>query len=151
MAYMSQERKKQIAVAIKAVAKKYGFGGRDITVGVNHHSTLVVNIFKGPLDFLGAAQRFNDYLADRRGQDSRTVGTYLQVHHTWAEDHMREIGETVIANFYKELIEAIYSTGYYNNSDAMIDYFDHDFYIDINVGKWDRPYVCYAEEMLEAA
>ena len=151
MAYMSQERKKKIAVQVKAVAKKYGFGGRDITVGVRHGSTLVVNIFKGPLDFLGAAQRVNDEYARMRDQDPYPVGTYLQVHHTWAEDNMRKAGETVIADFYKELIEAIMSTGYYNNSDAMIDYFDHDFYIDINVGKWDRPYVCYAEEMLEAA
>jgi hypothetical protein len=27
----------------------------------------------------------------------------------------------------------------------MTDYFDHDFYIDINVGRWDRDYVCYGE------
>ena len=147
MAYMSQERKKVIAKNVKAVAKKYGFGGRDVTVGVRHHSSLVVNIFRGPLDFLGAAQRSNDEHARMRGCDSYPVGTYLQVHHTWAEDNMREIGETLIADFYKELIEAIYSTGYYNNSDAMIDYFDHDFYIDINVGRWDRPYVCTANEM----
>ena len=150
MAYMSQERKKEIAVNVKAVAKKYGFTGREVTVGVRHHSTLVVNIFGGPLDFLGAAQKSNDEYTRMRGEQSYPVGTYLQVHHTWAEDQMRKIGETVIADFYKELIEAIMSTGYYNNSDAMTDYFDHDFYIDINVGKWDRPYN-YREELKEAA
>ena len=45
MAYMSQERKKEIAVNVKKVAKAYGFAGREVTVGVHHHSTLVVNIF----------------------------------------------------------------------------------------------------------
>lgn len=151
MAYMSQERKKEIAVEVKKVAKKYGFTGREVTVGVNHHSTLVVNIFGGPLDFLGAAQKFNDELALRRGNESYPVGGYLQVYHGRAEEQMREIGETVIADFYKELVEAICSTGYYNNSDAMTDYFDHDFYIDINVGRWDRDYNYRNEEMAEAA
>ena len=151
MAYMSQERKKKIAVQVKAVAKKYGFTGREVTVGVNHHSTLVVNIFGGPLDFLGAAQKFNDDRAFRRGEQSYPVGGYLQVYHGRAEEQMRKIGETVIADFYKELVEAICSTGYYNNSDIMTDYFDHDFYIDINVGRWDRPYNYRNEEMLEAA
>ena len=151
MAYMTQERKKEIAVEVKKVAKKYGFTGREVTVGVDHHSTLVVNIFGGPLDFLGAAQKFNDELALRRGNESYPVGGYLQVYHGRAEEQMREIGETVIADFYKELVEAICSTGYYNNSDAMTDYFDHDFYIDINVGRWDRDYNYRNEEMAEAA
>jgi len=29
----------------------------------------------------------------------------------------------------------------YDNSDSMIDYFDTNFYMNIRVGKWDRPYV----------
>lgn len=147
MAYMSQERKKEIAKNVKAVAKAYGFGGRDITVGVHHHSSLVVNIFKGPLDFIGDAQKHNDEYARMRGEQSRPVGKYIQVNQyhceKWAID-------PVIKRFYGDLLAAIKSTGYYNNSDAQIDYFDHDFYIDINVGKWDRDYVCYGE-MQEAA
>ena len=65
MAYMSQERKKEIAKNVKAVAKSYGFGGRDITVGVQHHSSLVVNIFKGPLDFIGDINAYNREIAQR--------------------------------------------------------------------------------------
>ena len=33
---------------------------------------------------------------------------------------------------------------YYDNSDAMIDYFDTAFYVHINVGKWNKPYVLKA-------
>ena len=29
---------------------------------------------------------------------------------------------------------------YYNNDNAMIDYFDRSHYTDINVGKWNKPY-----------
>ena len=41
MAYISQEEKKVRLPAIKAVAKKFGM---KVTVGVKHHSTLVVNV-----------------------------------------------------------------------------------------------------------
>jgi len=44
MSYMSQEKKKQLAPAIKAVLKKYGVKG---SIGVRHHSSLVVNIKEG--------------------------------------------------------------------------------------------------------
>ena len=29
---------------------------------------------------------------------------------------------------------------YYDNSDAMIDYFDTAFYTNISIGKWNKPY-----------
>lgn len=143
MAYMSQERKKEIAKNVKAVAKKYGFGGRDVTVGVRHYSSLVVNIFRGPLDLLGDAQLHNDEIAKRRGQQSYPIGTNLQVNPYYCEE---TAFDPVIKQFYTELMAAIKSTGYYNNSDAQVDYFDHDFYIDINVGQWDRPYELKVEE-----
>ena len=31
---------------------------------------------------------------------------------------------------------------YYNNSDSMTDYFDIAYYTDINIGKWNKPYIC---------
>jgi len=33
---------------------------------------------------------------------------------------------------------------WYDNSDAMTDYFDTAYYMDINVGQWDKPYVLTA-------
>ena len=38
-------------------------------------------------------------------------------------------------------IAAMKGVGYYNNDDAMIDYFDRAFYININIGNWEKPYV----------
>ena len=51
MAYVSQEKKKELAPGIKAVLKKYGMKG---TLAVRHHSSLVCNIKRGKLDILGA-------------------------------------------------------------------------------------------------
>jgi hypothetical protein len=30
----------------------------------------------------------------------------------------------------------------YDNSDSMTDYFDVGHYVDLNIGKWDKPFVC---------
>ena len=30
---------------------------------------------------------------------------------------------------------------WYDTSDAMVDYFDTAYYVDINIGKWNKPYV----------
>ena len=54
MAYVSQEMKKDLAPQIKAVLKKYGLKG---SIGVRHHSSLVVNIKSGILDLVGASNR----------------------------------------------------------------------------------------------
>ena len=50
MAYVSQEDKKKLAVGIKRVLKKYNVKG---TIGVYHHSTIVVRLRSGDLDILG--------------------------------------------------------------------------------------------------
>ena len=138
MAYISQTEKKELAPAIKAVLKKYGVKG---SIAINHHSSLVVNIKSGVLDFLGASQKYNDRQAEIRGLAPYEVGSYLQVNTSWCEQWMEDIGETKIAKFYGELIAAMKGTRWYNNSDIMTDYFDYAYYLDINVGKWDKGYV----------
>lgn len=138
MAYMNQERKKQLAPAIKAVLKKYGMKG---TIGVRNHSSLIVNIKEGSLDLLGAAQKHNDEYARVRGfLKPYQVGDYLQVNHYCCVENAERVGETTIAKFYEELIAAMKGDLYYDNSDAMIDYYDTAYYMNINAGNWDKPY-----------
>ena len=50
MAYMSQERKAEIAAVVKPILKKYGIKG---SLAVRNHSTLVLNIRSGSIDFIG--------------------------------------------------------------------------------------------------
>lgn len=51
--------------------------------------------------------------------------------------HPRKLQEEL----YDKIDEVIRTTGgYYNNSDAMTDYFHHAFFYHIYVGKWDRPH-----------
>jgi hypothetical protein len=49
MAYMSQEKKASIAPKVKAILKKYNVKG---SLAVRHHSSLVLNIKSGSIDFV---------------------------------------------------------------------------------------------------
>jgi len=113
MAYMSQEKKKTLAPKIKAILKEYGMKG---TIGVDRHSTLVVNIQSGPL--------FED-----------VDGDSLQVNVYWVKDHY----EGKERSFLMKLVAAM-NEGNYDNSDIMTDYFDVGWYNDINIGKWNKKY-----------
>ena len=48
MAYVSQQLKKELAPSIKSVLKKYKMKG---SIAVDNHSTLVVNLKSGAIDF----------------------------------------------------------------------------------------------------
>ena len=133
MAYMSQERKAKLAPAIKAVCTKYGVKA---SLAVHHHSTLMINIKQGKLDFIGnynAETLARDPVGDRRlhiAKDSIDVNPY------WFHEHFT--GEC--KDFLTELFAAAKGTEWYDRSDAMTDYFDIAYYIDVNVGRWDKPY-----------
>jgi hypothetical protein len=115
MAYVNNEKKLQIQAALKPVFKKYGVKA---TVGRNtYKSTLVVNISAGEIDF---------------GTDYQQVNTY------WIDDHYSGKAK----DFLNEVLDTIKQSGeWYDESDAQVDYFNTAFYIDINVGRWDKKYV----------
>jgi hypothetical protein len=116
MAYVSQEMKAKLAPTIKGILKRYGMKG---SIAVRHHSTLVVNLKQGPIDF---------------GGDRIQVNTY------WVHEHY----EGVAKKFLMELVDAMKGPDFFDESDAQTDYFHVSHYIDINVGKWDKPYILAA-------
>ena len=117
MAYIGQKEKKELAPGIKAVLKKYGMKG---TIGIDNHSGLTVNLKEGVIDF---------------GETNYQVNTY----------HIDKFHKGVAAEFLNELVAAMKGTKWYNNTNAMIDYFYIAYYVYINIGKWDTPYVVLEE------
>lgn len=114
MAYISQDDKKSLAPAIKAVLKKYNMKG---SIAIRHHSTLVVNLQSGAIDF---------------GRD------YIQVNEYYLDTNY---SGTALA-FLTELAAAMRGDKWYDRSDMMTDYFNTAFYLSINVGQWNKPYIC---------
>tara|TARA_R100001082_G_scaffold106012_1_gene78550 strand:+ start:764 stop:1150 length:387 start_codon:yes stop_codon:yes gene_type:complete len=125
MAYISQEKKKELAPKIKEVLKKHGVKG---TISVSHHSNLVVRLKSGKIDLYG--EKTSPNWCGSHGSDS--VNTY------WINDH--HTGKSRI--FLKELHAAM-NDGNWDKSDAMTDYFNVGWYSDIVVGNnsADKPYV----------
>jgi len=122
MAYMNQEKKANIAPAVKAICKKYGVKA---TLAVRNHSTLVLNVKQGPIDFI---KDFGD------SEDAKKFG--IQVNPYWYHEHFT--GQS--KEFLTEVITAM-NVGNHDRSDAMVDYFDVGWYVDVNIGAWNKPYI----------
>ena len=114
MAYVSQEKKKELAVGIKAVLKKYSMKG---TIAVQHHSTLVVNLKSGPINF-------------------KAQNTHYQVN----PYHIESQWSGTAKSFLTELLAAMKSGGLFDKSVIQSDYFHTAWYTDINIGKWNKEY-----------
>ena len=128
MAYVSQADKKALAPAIKAVLNKYGMKG---SIRVRHHSTLCVTVKSGAIDF-------SEYM---RGE------AYIDVNPYWIDQHYAGIAR----DFLNELLDAMKGPHYFNNDDAMTDYFSRSHYTDITIGTaWNKPYT-YMPNSIPAA
>ena len=121
MAYMSQEKKAKIAPAVKAILKKYNVKA---SLAVRNHSTLVLNVKQGAIDFI------NDF---GNPEDAAKFG--IQVNTYWYQDHF--VGES--KEFLTEVITAM-NDGNHDRSDIQTDYFDVGWYVDVNIGQWNKPY-----------
>ena len=131
MAYISQDEKKVLAVEIKSVLKKYGMKA---TIGVSNHSTLVVNIKSGSLDIIG---NWFEKQTERHNADQFDKPEYIQVNEYWIDNHYT--GK--VKDFLNELVSAMKGENWFNKSDIQSDYFHIKHYTNINVGKWNSPYI----------
>jgi hypothetical protein len=115
MAYVNQETKKQLVAAVKAELNKVLKGDQlKVTFAVRNHSTIVATIKQGTIDFGKTYDQVNHY-------------------HLASNYHGRAL----------EVLEAIkrgLMTNHYDDSDIMSDYFNCSWYIDINIGCWNKPY-----------
>ena len=136
MAYMNQERKAKIASMLKPILKKYGVKG---SLSVRNHSTICLTLKSGKIDFIGNSNQVcgKDFYQVQRGFKPNTSG-YDQVNPYWFQDHY----DGKAKEFLTEAFAALKGAGWYDNSDAQIDYFDTAYYCDVNIGKWNKPYVC---------
>ena len=127
MAFITQQDKKTLAPAIKAVFKKYGLKG---TIAIKNHMTLCANVSAGRLDLIGAAAQVGDF---------RSSGYYQANAYRPTNEKYKDINIDIF-NFYEDLKKAMEGAIWFDKSDIMTDYFHTAFYIDINIGQWNKPY-----------
>ena len=137
MAYVSQEMKKSLAPTIKTILNKYGIKG---SLAVNNHSTLVLNIKSGKIDFLKNYIETTEPVRSGHLNFDMTVESLrgnIQVN-TYHTDSQYS-GKA--KKFFAEVIAAMKGPKFFDHSDSMSDYFHVSHYIDINVGVWNKPYI----------
>jgi hypothetical protein len=116
MAYINQEKKAVIAAALKVALKdcpsvKY-------SLSIQYHMKITCRIKQGP-KFL-----------DPTGKGHIDVNTY----------HIDSNFEPEAAKLLNKIKECL-DMGNHDNSDVQSDYFDVGWYINIEIGHWDKPYV----------
>lgn len=112
MAYFNQEMKKEKAPKIKEILKKYNMSG---SLSVRNHSTVCLTLKSGQIDFSNDNEQVNVYAIDRR---------------------FNGVKKEFLSECYEVLME-----GNHNNSDVYTDYYDVGWYVNINIGRWGKPYV----------
>lgn len=135
---MNQERKARIATALKPILAKYGVKG---SLSVRNHSSIVLTLKSGKIDFIE-----NFINTDANVMHGRKMGQdqidYLRKNQTmdvnpyWFQEHFTGKAK----DFLTEAFQALKSADWYDESDAMTDYFNTAYYVDVNVGKWNKPY-----------
>lgn len=133
MAYVSQEMKAKAAPVIKDLLKKYGLKG---SLSVRHHSTLVLTLSQGKIDFIKNFNETNVRQPRYNDREFTPAKDSIQVNTYWAHEHFS--GKA--AEFLGKAIEALKGPEFFDHSDIQTDYFHRSHYIDINIGRWNKPY-----------
>ena len=136
---MNQEKKAKIATVLKPILKKYGIKG---SLSVRNHSSIVLNIKSGSINFIEnfIQTDLNTLHAGKMSQDRVDYirkTNYLDVNPYWFQEHFSGVAK----EFLSEAMVALKSADWYDESDAQTDYFNTAYYVDINIGKWNTPYI----------
>ena len=131
MAYMNQERKAEIAAKVKPILKKYGVKA---TLSTDRHS-LSLNIKSASIDFIA---NYNETVLQQPGgfRNSGPAEKSIQVNPYWFQEHFSGKAKKFLTEALKALNE-----GNHDRSDSQTDYFDVGWYVHVNIGKWNKPFV----------
>lgn len=124
MAYVDQSKKAKIAAALKPVIP----AGWKYSLAVRHHSTIVLTISAAPINLLQA-------LAPSVFRNPSTI-THATVHRSQVS---KEFADEYVAGVFDGIADAL-NTDNHDRSDSQTDYFDVGHYVEIGIGRWNKPF-----------
>lgn len=124
MAYVSQELKAKIAAALKPVVPQ----GWKYTLKVRNHSTIVMTIHAAPFDLIRAFKK-SDYFDPETATD-----VSVNPHH-----YRSHLEDEAVADVFERIFAAL-NTDNHDRSDVLTDYFDVGHYVELRIGRWDKPF-----------
>jgi hypothetical protein len=127
MAYISKEDVQAIRQELKAQFPKWKFAVRKGSGSLS----VDVNIMQG-------TESFDDHFNNGR--------RYAQVNQYWIKDHFKDSSERQAIEMINEIMHNAPGRAggrvFFDESDAMTDYFHTAFYTHLSIGKWDQDYTC---------
>lgn len=120
MAYISIDEVKAVREQLKKEFPEFRFSVRR-----RDAMAIDVSVMKGPTDFSDLGLRagyspINEHTIDKYPH-AEFLGRVIEI--------MKKAPGTVEGG-----------QEYYNNSDVMSDYFDYAYFMDLSIGKWNKPY-----------
>jgi hypothetical protein len=129
MAYMNQEKKKEIAALLKlAIPKSWKY-----SLSVNYHSTIILTVRSAPLDLI-EIYTARGCLEDSRNSAIKSGHIEINPYH-WQSHFEGELLQLFTVIF------AAINLNNHNSSDSMTDYFDVGHYVLLQFGSWDKPFI----------
>jgi hypothetical protein len=130
---MNQDKKRIIKANLDKVLKPLGI---KYSLSVQNNMAITCTITKAPIDFVSNFN--NKAMKDPAFQsmpDALKPRAYVQVNPYWYQEHFTGEAKDILG----QAFEALRSAGYYDRSDAMVDYFDTAYYYHLNLGTYNKP------------
>lgn len=137
MAYVNEETITKARAALKALNKEYGVKA---TLSGKGSLCLNLTIAEGKLDFIG---NYCENVKTKRIQhDTQAVTDWVQIKgNVSVNQYYLDNSFSGIALEYLEKAKAIMLVDHWDKSDIQSDYFNCAYYVDMRVGRWNKPYV----------
>lgn len=136
MAYVSQEVITKARAALKALNKEYGVKA---TLSGKGDSTLYLTIAEGKIDFVG--NFCENVTAKRRQHDTQQVIDWvIKEQNISVNQYYLDSSFSGVALEYLEKAKEIMYAEHWDKSDVQTDYFHCAYYVNINIGRWNKPY-----------
>jgi hypothetical protein len=127
MAYISATDVQAIRTELKQKFPKWKFAVRKGSGSLS----VDVSIMQG-------TESFDDHFSNGR--------RYAQVNQYWIADHFKDSSEREAIEMINEIMHNAPGRAggkkFFDESDAMTDYFHTAFYTHLQIGKWDKDYTC---------
>ncbi len=138
MAYITKEQVQEKRKLVNQLCKKYGVSA---TVSGSNSSKITITIRKGVIDFLGNHVETLRHDITNNQQHIESAKWYMNRGYLPVNRYcVKNRFSGIALDFMNELLDIV-ETGHYDNSDPMSEYFDVAWYIEITIGKPNKPYV----------
>lgn len=136
MPYVTEEIITKARTSLKALNKEYGVKS---TLSGKGDSTLYLTIAEGAIDFIGNFCK--NTKANRRQHDTQQVIDWVQQNQNISvNQYYLDSSFSGTALEYLEKAKAIMHEDHWDDSDIQSDYFNCSFYVNISIGRWNKPY-----------